>query len=188
MRSMDCSNGAERINLFAIVVYIPEPLATFLDDLRKELVSGCLPRAHVTILPPRPLSADLDAATSHARGVIAACAPFDIAAGEIEIFPESHVIYLGVKDGERELREMYRALSVGPLAFKEAFPYCPHITLAQGLTPNQVQPLYELARKRWAAYRHSRRLRAERACFVQSTIAATWIDLAEFRLSGVPVR
>jgi 2'-5' RNA ligase len=184
---MDCSNGAERINLFAIVVYIPDPLATFLDDLRRELVCGCLPRAHVTMLPPRPLTADIDAATRHARAVVSGCAPFDIAAGEIEIFPDTHVIYLGIRDGERELREMYRALNVGPLAFQEAFPYHPHITLAQGLMPDEVRPRYELARKRWAAFRHSRRLRAERACFVQSTANSTWVDLAEFRLSGVPV-
>ncbi len=184
---MDVSNGAERINLFAIVVYIPDPLAKFLDDLRKELVPGCKPRAHVTMLPPRPLAADLDAATRHARAVVSGCAPFEIGAGEIEIFPGTHVIYLGIKGGERELREMYRALNVGPLAFQEAFPYYPHITLAQGLMPDDVRPLYELARQRWAAFRHSRRLRAERACFVQSTVASTWIDLAEFRLAGVPV-
>jgi len=30
-------------------------------------------------------------------------------------------------------------------------------------------------------------LRAERACFVQSTIECTWVDLAEIRLAGVPV-
>ena len=51
------TGGAQRINLFALVVYIPDPLAGFLDDLRKELVANCLPRAHVTILPPRPLQA-----------------------------------------------------------------------------------------------------------------------------------
>lgn len=184
---MDCSNGAEPINLFAIVVYIPDPLATFLDDLRRELVPGCLPRAHVTILPPRPLTAELGAATSHARAVVSGCAPFEIVAGKIEMFRDTHVIYLGLKDGERELREMYGALNVGPLVFKEAFPYHPHITLAQGLRPEEVRPLYELARKRWAAFRYSRRFRADRACFVQSTVACTWIDLAEFRLSGVPV-
>src|SRR4029077_9975743 len=73
------------------------------------------------------------------------------------------------------------------LAFREPFPYHPHITLAQGLTPERVQSLYEVARKRWAAFPHSRRIRAERACFVQSTIECTWVDLAEIRLAGVTV-
>jgi hypothetical protein len=50
-----------------------------------------------------------------------------------------------------------------------------------------VQSLYKLARTRWAAFPHSRHLRAERACFVQSKIDCTWVDLAEIRLAGVPV-
>jgi len=181
------TDGAPRINLFALVVYIPEPLAGFLDDLRKELVPDCLPRAHVTILPPRPLQAGTDAAIEQARIVAGGFAPFDIATGEVEIFPTTDVIYIGIQSGERELREMYRALNQGPLAFREPFPYHPHITLAQNLPADRVQSLYKLARKRWAAFPHSRHLRAERACFVQSTIECTWVDLAEIRLSGVPV-
>ena len=46
----------DRINSFALVSYIPEPLAGFLDRLRQELVPNCFLRAHVTILPPRPIS------------------------------------------------------------------------------------------------------------------------------------
>jgi len=45
----------DRINSFALVSYIPEPLAGFLDRLRQELVPDCFLRAHVTILPPRPI-------------------------------------------------------------------------------------------------------------------------------------
>ncbi len=184
------TDGAPRINLFALVVYIPDPLAEFLDDLRKDLVPDCLPRAHVTILPPRPLQAGqagTDAAIEQARTVGGGFAPFDMATGEVEIFPTTDVIYIAIKHGERELREMYRALNQGPLAFHEPFPYHPHITLAQNLPADRVQSLYELARKRWAAFPHSRGIRAERACFVQSKIDCTWVDLAEIRLSGVPV-
>src|SRR5712692_8234319 len=98
-------DGAERINLFALVVYIPDPLARFLDDLRKELVPDCLPRAHATILPPRPLSAATDAAIEQARTVAGGFAPFDITTGDVEIFPTTDVIYISIKQGERELRE-----------------------------------------------------------------------------------
>ncbi len=180
-------HGAERINLFALVVYIPDPLGRFLDDLRKELVPACLPRAHVTMLPPRPISGNVPEAMEHARTFVTGFAPFDIVAGEVEIFPETDVIYIGIQQGEAELREVYRALNRGPLSFREPFPYHPHITLAQELPQDRVKPLYELARKRWAAFPHSRRIRAERACFVQSTSACTWVDLAEFKLTGVPV-
>jgi len=181
------TDGAERINLFALVVYVPDPLARFLDDLRRELVPGCLPRAHVTILPPRPLAPDIDPAIEHARKLTSGFAPFNLAAGEVEIFAPTDVIYIGINEGERELREISQALNQGPLSFGEPYPYHPHITLAQDLTREQVGPLYELARSRWAAYPYSRRLRAERAYFVQATAACTWVDLAEFPLSGVPV-
>jgi 2'-5' RNA ligase len=182
-----CPNGADRISLFALVVYIPMPLASFLDDLRKELVPGCTPRAHVTILPPRPLEADLTQALTYARATVGGFAPFEIQAGEIEIFPATDVIYLNVQEGERELREMYHALNHGPLAFREPFPYHPHITLAQDLAPEQVKPLYDLAQRRWAGCKYSRRIHADRTCFVQSRDACTWEDLAEIKLAGVPV-
>jgi 2'-5' RNA ligase len=185
---MACSsNGADRINLFALVVYIPDPLATFLDHLRKELVPGCLPRAHVTILPPRPLAVDVSAALDAARSRVSGFSPFEIAAGDIEIFPGTDVIHISIREGERELREMHRALNNDALAFDEPFSYHPHITLAQDMAPGQVQPLSQLACQRWAAFRHSRRFRAERAVFVQSTVACTWVDLEEFRLAGVAV-
>jgi 2'-5' RNA ligase len=180
-------NGAERINLFALVVYIPDPLATFLDDLRRELVPGCFVHAHVTILPPRPLRGESGPAIERARDVVAAYKPFEIEAGEVEIFPSTDVIYLGIKKGERELREMYSALNGGPLAFREEFPYHPHITLAQNLQPQQVAELAALARRRWAEFSHARSLHAERACFVQSTRMCTWVDLADITLGAVPL-
>jgi len=182
------SNGAGRMNLFALVVYIPDPLARFLDALRKELVPGCLPHAHVTILPPRPLGQDIDAAVEQAQSVVSEFAPFEIVPGDVEIFPETDVIHIGIKQGDRELREMYRALNRGALAFKEPYPYHPHITLAQGLAPGAAQPLYEIARRGWAAYKSSKRIRADHASFVQATTLQTWVDLANFRLAGVPVR
>jgi len=105
----------------------------------------------------------------------------------VEMFPSTDVIYISIKQGEAELQEVNRALNRGPVSFQDPFPYHPHITLAQDLPPDRVKPLYELACKRWAAFPHSRRIRAERACFVQSTVACTWVDLAEFKLTGVPV-
>jgi len=32
----------QRLNVFALVIYIPDPLGRFLDDLRRELVPGSL--------------------------------------------------------------------------------------------------------------------------------------------------
>ena len=182
-----CPNGVERINLFAAVVYIPDPLAKFLDDLRREMAPGCVVRAHVTVLPPRPLQVTPEAAVSTARSIAEDFAPFEIEAGDVEIFRATDVIYIGIRKGVDQLREMYRALSRGPLAFEETFAYHPHVTLAQGLLPENVERLYRLARDRWEAFPHAKRLFADRVNFVQSTNACTWVDLAEFSLRGVPV-
>ena len=182
-----CTNGPEGINLFALVVYIPDPLAGFLDGLRRELTPGCLTRAHVTILPPRPLAISVDAGIKRARDVVSGFAPFDILPGDIEIFDSTDVIYIRIKEGERELRDLYRALNTGSLACDEQFPYEPHITLAQDLKPEQVQQVYALAQKRWAACPYVQRIRINRAFFVQSKADCTWVDLAEFQFQGVTV-
>lgn len=178
-------NGLGRINLFALVIYIPDPLGGFLDALRKRLAPACIPHAHVTILPPRPLSAEPEAACDAARNLVAEFAPFELEAGEVEIFPATDVIYLGLRRGAAELRKMHDALNTGPLSFPEPFLYHPHITVAQNLTSAQVQPLYAESRKRWAEFRNARTFPGATATFVQSTAAGTWVDLANVSLRAV---
>src|SRR5262245_47248729 len=95
---------------FALVAYIPDPLRMFLDDLRRELVPGCAPNAHVTILPPRPLSGSREAAIATIRGRIGDFSPFEVHAGDVTVFPVTNVVYLTLKTGGHELTEMHRAL------------------------------------------------------------------------------
>lgn len=178
-------DGLDRINLFALVIYIPGPLGGFLDELRRELAPTCIPHAHVTILPPRPLSATPEVAYEAARDLAADFAPFELEAGEVEIFPATDVIYIGLRRGAAELRKMHEALNTGPLAYREPFPYHPHITVAQNLTPDQVQPLYAIAQRRWAQFAGARTFMGATAAFVQSTVACTWVDLATVSLGAV---
>src|SRR5262245_7957801 len=99
-------HSGERLNQYALVIYFPDPLARFLDDLRRELVKGCRPRAHVTVLPPRPLQ-NMDAAMEQGRTMAVEFAPFEIEAGDIEIFSKTHVIYIGLRRGTPEMRAMH---------------------------------------------------------------------------------
>ena len=62
----------QRLNIFALVIYIPDPLGGFLDDLRRELTPGCNPHAHISVLPPRPLNVDWRVASGDARAVLEA--------------------------------------------------------------------------------------------------------------------
>jgi len=178
--------GMDRLNMFALVIYIPDPLARFLDELRRELVPSCVPRAHVSVLPPRVVK-DPKVACEQSRARARDFAPFDVEAGQIEVFPRTDVIYISVEAGIAQLGEMHQALNAGALAYAELFHYQPHITLAQEFDRRDLPRLHEQACLRWADYRHSRRFRAEVMTFVQNTTCNVWIDLAEFSLGAVTV-
>ena len=170
------------LNVFAIVMYIPGPLGIFLDDLRRELVPHCNPHAHVSVLPPRSLAVEWEAASRRARALTESWPAFDVELTGIEVFPVTEVIYIGVGAGAGELRRMHAAMSTGALEFPEPFPYHPHITLAQELPHEQVAAADELARRRWRGFEGERRFQAARATFVQNTLGNCWLDLAEYAL------
>ena len=77
----------QRLNVFALVMYIPGPLGIFLDDLRRELAPHCNPHAHVSLLPPRSLEVTCEAASEQARALTESWPAFDIELTGIEVFP-----------------------------------------------------------------------------------------------------
>jgi 2'-5' RNA ligase len=179
-------SGQALVGTFALVAYIPDPLRKFLDDLRRELVPGCVPAAHVTILPPRPLSGTPQEAIETLRARIPDFSPFEIETGEVQVFPVSDVVYLSLKKGAKHLLQMHPVLNVGPLKYQEAFPYHPHITLAQNLTHDQSIELAGVARRRWSEFPYPRMFSVESLVFVQNTVGNFWIDLANFQLDPAP--
>ena len=172
----------ERLNVFALVIYIPDPLGQFLDDLRRELAPQCNPHAHVSVLPPRPLAVEWQAAAGQARALMEGWAPFEIELAGLQIFPVTNVIYIEIGAGAADLRRMHAAMNAGALEFQEPFSYHPHITLAQEIPHQEVRTIYELAQRRWREYRGSGVFRVERTVFVRNTLSNGWIDLAECRL------
>ena len=169
----------ERPSLYALVIYLPPPLGSFLDGLRLEMVPGCNPHAHVSVLPPRPLPLAPEAAIAESRRIVAEFPPFDIELGQIEVFPQTEVIYISVEGGTEQLRRMHGALNQGALAFEEPFEYHPHVTLGQELEPGHAGPLLELAALRWREFTGKRTFLAERAVFVRNTHGRLWTDLAD---------
>ena len=176
------------LNIFALVIYIPDPLATFLDDLRRELVPRCNPRAHVSVLPPRPLSVDWRIASSQVRSLMEVWSPFEVELTDIKTFPATDVIYLELGDGAAELHRLHDVMGSGPLAFREPFAYHPHVTLAQEIPQPEVASLCERAAVRWKEYDGPRTFRAERAALVRNTVPDCWIDLAEYLLGVAALR
>jgi 2'-5' RNA ligase len=190
-----CSNGAasaapveERLNVFALVIYIPDPLGEFLDDLRRELAPHYNPHAHVSVLPPRPLAVDWRKASDQLRAVAETWSPFDVELTTLGVFRVTDVIYLEVGKGATELRQMHESTNREVLAFQEPFEYHPHITLAQDVAHQDVGEVFELARHRWEEFQGIRSFRAERAVFVQNTIGNVWLDLADLPLGSLAMR
>jgi 2'-5' RNA ligase len=186
---MQCPRGEEQtLGQFALVSYIPDPLARFLDDLSRELTPGCNPRAHVTVLPPRPHHNDLKRTIERITGESRGFAPFWIETGTIEIFETSNVVYLSMKHGMKELRAIYRTLNCGSLEFRESFPYHPHITVAQDLEPEEAAQMAGVARKRWSRYQGPRGFPVLALSFVQNVAPSVWTDVATFPLGQeIPV-
>jgi len=175
---------SDRLNSFAVVAYIRGPLADFIDSLRAELVDGCDSHAHVTILPPRPVSSSPEAASGMITRNLGDFAAFDFEATRIHVFPITQVIYTDIGAGSSELHDLHRRLNVDELYFDEPFEYHPHLTLAQGLQPEEVPALYELADRRWHEFqrRHSRHFTVDNLTFVQNTAGNRWMDLAAWDL------
>jgi 2'-5' RNA ligase len=172
----------DRINSFALVSYIPEPLAGFLDKLRQELVPNCFLRAHVTILPPRPICSSPEAAWKTVRTRAPLFQPFDVDLARVEVFPVSDVIYVEIGRGREELRTMNAALNAEAFLCHEPYPYHPHITLAQNLKGDEVDELARVARARWAECKLPKTFRVDKVVFVQNTRRNCWLDLGESAL------
>jgi 2'-5' RNA ligase len=179
-------DGAALINRFALVAYIPDPLGSFLDALRREIVPASAVRAHVTILPPRPLEAPVESAVAELHAEIADLASFEIEVQCAAVFDGTSVIYLGLGAGSSELHRIHGRLNRGLLEFSEPFPYHPHITLAQDLRPEEVGNVFEEAKRRWAEHAGSRSFPVETITFVRNTSQNGWMDLAHWTLGAVP--
>lgn len=174
----------DRINSFALVTYIPEPLAGFLDRLRQELVPNCFLRAHVTILPPRTLSSPAETAWETIRGLAPAFPPVDITLSAVDVFPVSEVIHIDISTGSEQLKQLHEAMNIGGLRSEDAFSYHPHVTLAQDLQLDEVDELVQVARSRWAECIYAKNFRADKIVFVQKTSGNEWVDLGECKLGG----
>jgi len=184
---MGCEdNGHVRVNQYALVSYIQDPLGSFLDRLRLRLTPECRPHAHVTILPPRPLRDSEERAEAGIRDISAQFQSFEVKLGSVEIFETTEVIYIELDRGARELRRIHQLLNAGAAHFDEPYTFHPHITLAQSLPHERVAETLGLARQLWSEWKGNVVFPLEELCFVQNTEQNVWLDLMHFRLAHEP--
>src|SRR5271165_6625500 len=184
---MGCqTNGHVRVNQYALVSYIEEPLGCFLDNLRLRLAPECRPHAHVTILPPRPLSTSVEQAEASIRDISTEFHAFEVKLGAVQLFEATEVIFIEVDCGARELRQMHQKLNAGATHYVEPFEFHPHITLAQNLPHERVAETLRLARQFWSEWKGKVIFPVEELSFVQNTEQNSWVDLMQVRLSHEP--
>jgi 2'-5' RNA ligase len=173
----------DRINSFALVSYVPGRLGEFLDRLREEMVAGCKAHAHVTMLPPRPLSIGTETAAQSVRAAVEGFSTFPVEMTRVEVFQSTDVIYLGIGKGRSDVIQLHAALNTDGLHNKEPHEFCPHVTLAQGLSAEQVAEGFELASRRWLEWGSRRSYLIDTLTLVQNTSGNNWVDLTTCELA-----
>jgi 2'-5' RNA ligase len=178
--------GGRTLGQFALVSYLPDPLASYLDRLRLDLDPDCSPHAHVTVLPPRPMSAEISQAITELNEESHEFPPFEVELGDAQIFPVSNVIYIELAKGQSALFSLHDRLERGSLKYQCRFEFHPHITIGQNLDPGHVEEALRAARARWSAYIGPRTFVVDSLSFVQNVAPDLWLDLARIPLA-VPV-
>jgi 2'-5' RNA ligase len=180
---MSGCNGAGPYNSFAVVGYVPEPAGEFINRLRREFEPDCPARAHITILPPRPLPCSPDDAWRQLRESLNDFHALYIELKEVKIFPDSDVIYLSIGAGYQDLEHMHQQMNRGLCRGDEAWRYTPHITLARPAEGQELAANFDLASRRWEEFAHARDFTLNEVTFVQNTSGEDWTDLERFRLT-----
>ena len=180
-----CGEGIA-VNSFALVTYVPEPLAGFIEGFRQEVQPGCMARSHITFLPPRPLDIPMNEIRTQIEADLRSETAFRVKLVEVKVFEVSNVIHLSVGAGSQEARRIHESLQRGRLESKEGFEYHPHVTLAKDLDPVAVSAVADLAQRRWREYKGTREFLVQNITLVQNTIEDRWTNLGEFGLR-VPV-
>lgn len=186
---MGCSlNGCGSGTQFALVSYLPEPLGSFLTKYRTEVVPSCQLRSHVTILPPRILSAPTPMLEEELRQRLRDVPPFEITLGDIEMFPVTNVIYISIKHGKDQIIKLHGELSQELFHYDEPFPFHPHVTLAQELHPENVKDVYERTCRMWRENPYSRTIPVDHLVFVKSADKRGWEQISEYDLQQAPLQ
>jgi 2'-5' RNA ligase len=181
---MGCTlTKVESGQLFSLIGFVPDALGEYLNSMRRQLVPGCPFKSHVTLLPPRVLGdspARLSRILSHRLLTIE---PFEISLGRVQVFPSTGVIHLGIENGGDDLRRIHGVLAQDEFAGDEAYPFHPHLTLAQDFPMPQLDEMVERARSLWKSWEGERGFILDQVSFVQGVDLGTWETVSEHELN-----
>jgi 2'-5' RNA ligase len=168
---------------YALVTYVRNPVAEFIESLRREL-HPTLPHmpAHLTILPPRILAGSEQAALEFLEETCSRVIPFVVGLGDVETFlPTTPTVFIQVKRAAYRIRELHDQLSGKPLCCEEIWPYIPHLTIVKTEQDEQARAATVIARERWQKFEGKREVPVDELMFVRET-DGVWQDVAPLPL------
>lgn len=128
--------------VIGVAIAVPDPFGAELTAWRGRFGD---PRAvdvpaHITLLPPTPLSGvELIDVEDHLAAVVAGTRPFRVRLSGTGTFrPVSPVIFVEVVEGGPHCDVLQGLVRTGPLARKLTYEYHPHVTVAQGLADDAL--------------------------------------------------
>lgn len=123
-----------------VIIPVPEPLASELADWRASFgdpLAAVVP-PHITLVTTTPTD-DWEAAVEHVRRVAREQRPFTIRLQGTGTFrPVSPVVFVSLDGGFQECVNLHGKLQSGPLARELAFPFHPHVTVAQDVSETSM--------------------------------------------------
>ena len=179
----------QRLGVFALVSYVPDPLGSFLSKLRQSLPGDENPQPHITILPPRPLLLPVEAASLEAKQKLAGERPFEVQLDGVKVFSETSILYLDITDGSQELSLLHARLNAGSLYAEERFAYSPHVTISGSFAGGDLEAGRKQADGIWNSTTVSKRLTLREVAFVwqaDGDDAREWRRLWSFMLATTP--
>ena len=167
-----------------VVVAVPEPWAQLLVDWRAKVgdPQAQLVPPHVTLLPPTEVPREArPEITTHLGRVAAGHPPFDVHLQGTGTFrPVSEVVFVAVARGIADCELIAADVRSGPLARALAFPYHPHVTVAQDVASDMLDLAYSGLSEMTAEFR------VEEFTEFEQQPGGEWAVVGEYRLSGPP--
>jgi 2'-5' RNA ligase len=135
--------------------------------------------AHLTILPPRTLQGSESAALETLERICGDEEPFEVGLGGVETFaPNTPTVFIRVDSAASRMVQLHDRLNTGPLAFREEWPYIPHLTIVKMTAEPAARSACRTAAERWEQFAGSRRIAVEKLTFVREDAQNCWVDLA----------
>jgi 2'-5' RNA ligase len=134
------------VSTIGVAIAIPEPWAS---QLREHRLAFGDPRAHavpahVTLMPPTPITEVVAPIEDHLAEVAERHAAFPLRLrGTATFRPVSPVVFLTLAEGISRCEQLAADVVCGPLAQKREFPYHPHVTVAHHLDEEALDRAFE---------------------------------------------